>query len=86
MDADERRIAIQEGSYADAVKHGYPVLMRLGQELRGRGVNFLDLTNVYARTREPMYVDNCCHVNPTGLRLVIAAIAKSIGAALKPRT
>lgn len=86
MRPEERRIAILEGHpYAQAVKKGYPLLRKLGGELSGKGVHFVDLTSVYANTQSPIYVDNCCHVNTDGRRLVIAAIAKTVGADLSAR-
>lgn len=84
MGEEERGIAIKEDhSYAVSVRKGYPVLQRLGQDLAQRGVNFVDLTKVYASTRDTVYSDNCCHVNAEGRRLVVAAIARAIAAGLK---
>ena len=79
MGAEERRVAIKENhSYAISVRTGYPELRNRGRELIQRGVNFVDLTNLYASVREPVYADNCCHVNAAGRRIVVEAIAKTI--------
>jgi hypothetical protein len=87
MGTEERRIAIREDHpYAKAVKSGYPVLKTLGQELTGRGVTFVNLTDLYANTRDIIYRDNCCHVNAVGRRMVIEAIEKAIAADLARRT
>jgi hypothetical protein len=84
MQAAERRVAIQEGgSYSVAVSTGYPILRQLGEELRGKGVNFVDLTSVYGGNSGEIYVDTCCHVNENGRSIVIAAIAKTVGARLQ---
>jgi len=81
MGAQERAVAVREDHpYAASVRNGYPVLRELGEELRRRGVNFVDLTHVFADTRETLYRDNCCHVNRDGLRIVVAAMTKSITA------
>jgi hypothetical protein len=83
MDAEERRVAIREDHpYATSVRKGYPVLRDLGKDLVRRGVTFVDLTNIYANTREALYRDNCCHVNKAGQIIVIDAIAKTIRANL----
>ena len=83
MGAEERGIAISsEQSYAVGVRKGYPILQQLGQDLTKRGVNFIDLTKVYASKPETIYRDNCCHVNPEGRRVVVAAIAKAVAADL----
>ncbi len=83
MGAEERSVAIQvDHPYAKSVRAGYPELRNRGQELVQRGVNFVDLTELYANTREQVYRDNCCHVNKQGQRLVVEAIAKTIIASL----
>ena len=39
------------------------------------GVDFLDLTMVFARTPEAIYIDDCCHYNQLGNRMLADAIA-----------
>jgi len=79
MTPDERHVAILETHpYAKSVRTGYPLLRSLGKDLVRRGVEFVDLTGIFASTREPIYRDNCCHVNGAGQQIVIAAIAKAI--------
>jgi hypothetical protein len=87
MDAEERRIAIRENHpYAAHVRKGYPVLRELGRELLRRGVTFIDLTDIYANNRDVLYLDNCCHVNEAGQRIVIDAIARTISSRTGGRT
>ena len=87
MSAEERRIAIREDHpYAASVRMGYPKLRELGRDLTRRGVHFVDLTDVFANTRDPLYRDNCCHVNLQGLRIVATAIAAAIRADLDAGT
>jgi hypothetical protein len=87
MDAEERRVAIREDHpYAANVRKGYPVLRDLGRDLVRRGVTFVDLTNVYADTRDVLYRDNCCHVNGAGQRIVVEAIAKTIRDGMNRKT
>jgi hypothetical protein len=79
-------VAINEAHpYAKSVRSGYPELRSRGRELVQRGVNFVDLTNVYANTREALYRDNCCHVNGDGQRLVVEAMARTIINSLNAR-
>ena len=83
MGDEERRVAIRaDHPYAKSVRQGYPVLRELGKDLARRGVNFVDLTNIYANTRDPLYRDNCCHVNTAGQRLVIDTVVKTIRSTL----
>ncbi len=83
MGDEERRVAIRaDHPYAKSVRQGYPVLRELGKDLARRGVNFVDLTNIYANTHDPLYRDNCCHVNTAGQRLVIDTVVKTIRSTL----
>lgn len=83
MDAAERRIALHEDHpYAASVRQAYPILRTLGRDLTRRGVAFVDLTGVFARTPDVLYRDNCCHVNHDGLRIVVNAVARAIAARL----
>ena len=83
MGDEERRVAIRaDHPYAKSVRQGYPVLRELGKDLVRRGVNFVDLTNIYANTHDPLYRDNCCHVNTAGQRLVIDTVVKTIRSTL----
>ena len=61
----EKKIAIWPGSaYETGVHLGYPKLLAAGAGLRGRGVEFYDLTRIFATDPNPIYIDGCCHVSP----------------------
>lgn len=64
--------------YVVGVRKGYPHLLRAGRELRAAGVPFHDLTNVFANTREAVYLDDCCHVNARGNAILADAMAAMI--------
>lgn len=74
----ERREAYREGPYRDAAMAGYPYLAASGEMLREAGVAFTDLTDVYVGVSERIYVDDCCHVNELGNRLLAQRIAASV--------
>ena len=77
----EAKVAVQSGHlYQQGVVGGYPVLQKYGVELTGAGVAFRDLTRVFDQVQEPLYVDNCCHVNGRGYNLVADAIGAVIQA------
>jgi len=77
MGPDERRVAVDPGHpYRRGVERGYPLLRRRGQALVAEGVAFEDLTEVFAGVGEPLYVDNCCHVNQRGYELLADAVAR----------
>lgn len=78
MGAAERTAALTEGDFARAVRLGYPMLRERGQALRAAGVEFVDLTDVYADDERPLYVDDCCHVNTPGYVIVAEAICDAL--------
>ena len=58
---------------------GYPLLIEEGRRLHKEfGVNFLDLTQIYADEKRSIYSDFCCHVNQLGANLMAEAIAEGI--------
>jgi hypothetical protein len=76
---EEKRTAIFEGHpYGEGVERGYPILIRLGERLRGQGVAYHDLTKIFAGHSEPIYIDNCCHYNQAGYNIMAESIAQAI--------
>jgi hypothetical protein len=41
-------------------------------------VRFHDLSRVFAEVEEPLYVDDCCHFNRQGNRLLADAVVAAI--------
>lgn len=79
MEPQERQIAIYEGSeYGQAAKIAYPMLIEGGAELKLQGIRFLDLTQLFAKVNDPIYIDNCCHYNQQGDDLLAEAIARAM--------
>ena len=68
-------------TYPDA----YPLLLRLGGELRQQGINYHDLTQIFADNRETSYVDDCCHLNARGSELLAANMVQRLAPALRNR-
>ena len=79
MGQEEQRVAIGGGPYPTAVAGGYPRLEHQGEELRRAGVRFHDLTIIFKDVQDPVYRDNCCHLNGAGYAMVARAIGDSIG-------
>ena len=65
-----------------AVEQGYPLLQALSQDLPGRGVNYFDLTGIFAGHPETLYRDTCCHMNDAGNELLAAAMVQRMEPAL----
>ena len=60
----------------------YPLLVRYGQELQRQGVNYFDLTRIFAGHAETLYIDECCHLNRRGNELLAAALVQRLAPAL----
>ena len=69
--------------YASGVKGGYPELLRAGEKLQADGVDFHDLTRLFAAFADPIYVDACCHYNQKGNDLLAEAVAEALLANLE---
>ena len=70
---------------ASAYPQAYPLWRRLGAELRQRGVNYHDLTQIFVANRETLYIDNCCHFNARGNALLAASMVQRLAPALRDR-
>jgi hypothetical protein len=58
---------------------GYPKLRQLGRELRREGVAFFDMTQVFKKNEEDLYMDACCHFNRRGNVILARAMLHRIG-------
>ncbi len=76
--AEKREAFDPEHAWAEIVPRAYPHLARVGSRLEARGVNFHDLSMVFARDESTLYVDPCCHFNQRGMHLVASAIARAV--------
>lgn len=73
-----REAYIEAHPYRPGVLHTYPLLVRLGTDLVRDGINFVDLSRVFAGNGETMYVDACCHLGPKGYEIVIDAMVEAM--------
>ena len=79
MSAEERETVILPGHrYSEGVIKGYPLLKREGNELVKQGVQFTDLTMLFANTHAQTYRDNCCHFNELGSKILAQAVADAV--------
>jgi hypothetical protein len=83
---EERATAWQpDGRWARAAAAGYPFLRARSAELIAAGVEFHDLTTLFAGHTETLYVDPCCHYNLRGNQLLVQAIAPLVADRLRSR-
>lgn len=79
LSAQEQEAAFDaEGPYKPVVEDGYPRFRKAGDELRAAGVEFHDLSMIFADVHETVYVDNCCHFNGLGNGIMADAIAEAM--------
>jgi hypothetical protein len=79
MSEAEKAVAFMDNHpYRSAIGVGYPLLRAEGARLRELGVDFHDLSALYADVAEPLYIDECCHVNARGNALMGEAVGKAI--------
>lgn len=79
MGPSEIDLAVRRGSlWERQVLAGYPLLQRSGAELARDGIAFHDATAVFASTPEPVYSDDCCHIDEHGSTLLAKAITAAI--------
>jgi hypothetical protein len=82
MSAEERKVAVDaHPPYAPRVVAGYPLLKTAGARLVAAGVQFTDLTRVFAGVEAPLYRDTCCHLTAEGNVRLADAVADRIAAA-----
>ncbi len=76
----EREMAFgpPESTARIGVSRGYPLLKRARRELAARGVDFVDLTDLFREDDGRIYRDPCCHYTNRGYRVVARAIAEEI--------
>ena len=79
MNAEEVARSVSDNSpFRDPVRHAYPLLLQKGAELKQQGVRFTDLTQAFSQTGEPVYIDDCCHLNQSGTEILAQEISQTI--------
>lgn len=79
MKEEELKRAFREDHpYRKGVVQGYPLLIQAGKALQDEGVNFRDLTMLFADRAELLYSDDCCHLNQQGYSMIGTAIGETL--------
>jgi len=71
-----------EAEWPRLARGGYPLLQRAGESLRRQGVAFEDLTGIFREVSDTLYVDDCCHLNRRGNRILALRLAELVAAEL----
>jgi hypothetical protein len=77
---EERAIAFDQ--FNEELARGYPRLLQRVEDIQREGVKVYPLTGIFDDTREPVFVDGCCHFNMLGNRLMAEAILARLRAEL----
>ena len=86
LSPEERETAyVPRGYYKSVVERGYPLLREFNRDLQNQGVNYFDLTGIFAAHSETLYRDKCCHLNARGNELLAAAMVQRMEPALVRR-
>jgi len=76
---EERRLAYSEkAEISQSAIIGYPILIKQGRKLLERNIKFFDATMVFAKEKETVYIDVCCHYNERGKEVLAAYIMDKI--------
>ncbi len=76
---EERRLAYSEkAEIGQSAIIGYPILIKQGRKLLERNIKFFDATMVFAKEKETVYLDVCCHYNERGKEVLAAYIMDKI--------
>lgn len=69
MAADERHL----------VQRGYELLLQKVPGLKKSGVQLFDYSRLFSDIKEPVFADDCCHLNETGSEILSERMADVIG-------
>ena len=76
---EERRLAYSEkAKISQSAIIGYPILIKQGRKLLERNIKFFDATMVFAKEKETVYIDICCHYNERGKEVLAAYMMDKI--------
>jgi hypothetical protein len=76
---EERRLAyLERTETSQSALIGYPILIKQGRKLLERNIKFFDATMVFAKEKETVYIDICCHYNERGKEVLAAYMMDKI--------
>ncbi len=82
LSAEEKEAAFDpESPYKPVVEEGYDKMRVASAELVKAGVDFHDLSGIFADDTDTYYKDACCHFNDGGNEVMAKAIADAVAAA-----
>ncbi len=77
-EAEKKTAFMSNGGYGNLYKRIYPRVQEKFEWFEAQGIEFHDLTYMYKDVAEPLYIDNCCHVNTLGYTMLVDRIVETI--------
>lgn len=76
----EEEIAItKDRKHRRYVRRSFTLLLQAAQSLQKEGLPLYDLTRMFGETREQVFIDDCCHLNDHGNRMVAKEVMTVLG-------
>ena len=76
---EEKRLAYsEEAIISQSAIIGYPILIKQGRKLLERNIKYFDATMAFAKEKETVYLDICCHYNQRGKEVLAAYMMDKI--------
>ena len=77
-EAEKRQAYSERTKTSQSAIIGYPILIKQGRKLLERNIKFVDATMVFAKEKETVYIDICCHYNECGKEVLAAYMMDKI--------
>jgi hypothetical protein len=79
LTAEEKRQAYSERPpISQSALIGYPLLIKQGRTLLEKNIKYFDATMAFAKEKETIYLDICCHYNERGKEVLAAYMMDKI--------
>lgn len=75
-DEERERAYRPDHPWGQQARRGWKFLAAAGAQLRKRGVAFYDLTMIFQKRHETLYLDDCCHFGRLGNEILAANLAR----------
>jgi hypothetical protein len=77
-DLEWKKMYVADQDYGKVIAQSYPLLIAEGPQLQKLGIDFHDLTMIFAATEETIYADPFCHYNARGNEILARAVAAAV--------
>lgn len=75
---EQKNAVLPNRSYGNVYHDTYPTLLEESKRLTSSGIKYTDFTYVFKDIATTLYVDNCCHINEIGIKIICKKIVQRI--------